>query len=123
MGVYILQSTMYSFSGGTIDATCQLCCPEDEDVYHLLPRCHAFHDIQVATMERLKQIVLAQIGCDGWCTYSRDWNVILRVLICPDCVTPMVLDLCVSLPHTEIVPMTFFYKVHLKRLQLLKQRE
>ena len=31
-GVYILQSTRHSFSGGTIDATCQLCCLEDEDI-------------------------------------------------------------------------------------------
>ena len=84
-GVYILQSTRHSFSGGTIDATCQLCCLEDEDIYHLVTRCPAFHDIRVATVERLKQIVLAQIRCDGWCTYFRDWNVILRVLICPDC--------------------------------------
>ena len=58
-GVYILQSTRHSFSGGTIDATCQLCCLEDEDIYHLVTRCPAFHDIRVATVERLKQIYSA----------------------------------------------------------------
>ena len=52
-----------------------------------------------------------------------DWNTILRTLICPDCVIPMVPGLSVSLTHIEKVSRTFFYKVHLKRLCLLKERE
>ena len=122
-GVYILQSNIHLFSGGTVDATCQLCCLEEKDIYHLVTRCPAFYDIRVATVERLRQIVLEQIGGNVWSTYFKDWEMILRVLICPDCVRPMVPGLSVSLNHIEKVSRTFFYKVHLKRLNLLKQRE
>ena len=61
-GVYILQSNRHLFSGGTVDATCQLCCLEEEDIYHLVTRCLAFYDIRVTTVERLRQIGLEQIG-------------------------------------------------------------
>ena len=85
MGVYILQTSRHIFSGGSVELTCQLCWLKEEDIYHLVTRCPAFHDIRVATVQRLKQIMVEQCGCDIWSTYFRDWNIILRVLICPGC--------------------------------------
>ena len=67
--------------------------------------------------------MLEQIGSNAWSTYLKDWEMILRVLICPDCVRPMVPGLSVSLTHIKKVLRTFFYKVHLKRFNPLKQRE
>ena len=67
--------------------------------------------------------MLEQMGADVWSTYFKDWNTILKTLICPDCVIPMVPGLSVSLTHIEKVSRIFFYKVHLKRLRLLKERE
>ena len=57
MDVYILQSNRRLFSDGTVDATCQLCCLEEEDIYHLVTRCPALYDIRVATVEHLRQKV------------------------------------------------------------------
>ena len=74
-------------------------------------------------MEHLRQIVLEQIGSNVCSIYFKDWEMILRVLICPDCVRPMVPGLSVSLTHIEKVSRTFFYQVHLQRWNILKQRE
>ena len=120
-GVYILQSNRHSFSGGVVEPTCQLCFLEDEDVYHLVTRCPAYYDIRVATVERLRQIVLEQMGADVWSTYFRDWNTILRTLICPDCVIPMVPGLSVSLTHIEKVSRTFFLQSSSKETAFIKR--
>ena len=63
--------------------------------------------------------MLEQIGSNVWSTYFKDWEMILRVLIYPDCVRPMVPGLSVALTHIEKVSRTFFYKVHIKRLNTL----
>ena len=60
--VYILQSNRHPFSGKAIDSTCQLCCLEEEDIYHMVTLCPAFHDIRMSSVERLKQIVVEQSG-------------------------------------------------------------
>ena len=122
-GVYILQTNRHLFSGRAVESTCQFCCLEAEDIYHMATRCPAFHDIRVATVLRLKQIVVEQCSCDEWRTYFPDWDIVLKVLICPDCVTPLVPELSVPLKCIEKVARTFFYKIHLKRLRLCKQRE
>ena len=69
----------------------------------LVTRCPTFYDISVATVERLRQIALEEMDSYVWSTYFKDWNMILRVLICPDCVTPVVPGLSVSLTHIEKV--------------------
>ena len=76
--------------------------------------CPAFHDIRVSSVKRLKQIVMEQSGGSVWCSICESWDTILKVLICPDCVTPLVPGLSDSLNNIEKVPRTFFYKVHLK---------
>ena len=50
-GAYILQSNRHLFSGKTIDSTCQLCCLEDEDLYHMVTWCPAFHDIGMSSVD------------------------------------------------------------------------
>ena len=40
--VYELQSNRHLFSGGTVNGTCQVCCLEEENIYHLVTRCPAF---------------------------------------------------------------------------------
>ena len=84
----------------------------------MVTRCPSLYDVRVAIVERLRQIVLEQIGSNVRSTYFTDWEMILRVLICPDCVRPMIPGLPVSLTHIEKVSRTFFYKVHLKKLNL-----
>ena len=88
----------------------------------MVTRCPAFHDICVSSVECLKQIVVEQSGGSVWCIFE-SWDTILKWLICQDCVTPLVPGLSDSLNNIEKLPRTFFYKVHLKRLKLLSQRE
>ena len=57
-GVYILQTNRHLFSGGAVEPTCQFCWLEDENIYHMATRCPTLHDIRVATIQRLKQIVV-----------------------------------------------------------------
>ena len=85
--------------------------------------CPAFHDIRMSSVERLKQIVVEKSGGSVWCSTFESWDTILKVLICPNCVMPLVPGLSESLNNIEKVSRTFFYKVHLKRLKLLSQRE
>ena len=89
----------------------------------MVTRCPAFHDIRMSSVERLKQIVVEQSGGSVWCSTFESWDTILKVLICPDCVTPLVPGLSESLNNIEKVSRTFFYKVHFKRLKLLSQQE
>ena len=44
-GVYILQSNRRSFSCGALDPTCQFCRLENEDIYHMVTRCPAYHEV------------------------------------------------------------------------------
>ena len=96
-------------------------CWFEEDTYHMVTRCPSFHDIRVSSVDQLKQKVVEQSGGSVWSSYF--YTCILKVLICPDCVTPLVPGLLVSFYNIEKVSRTFFYKVHLKRLKLLRQRE
>ena len=89
----------------------------------MVTRCPAFHDIRMFSVERLKQIVVEQSGGSVWCSTFENWDTILKVLICPDSVTPLVPGLSDSLNNIEKVSRTFFCEVHLKRLELLSQRE
>ena len=57
----------HRFSGKIIDSTCQLCCLDEEDLYYMVTRCPAFHDIRISSVERLKQIVVEQSGGSVWC--------------------------------------------------------
>ena len=89
----------------------------------MVTRCPAFHDSCLSSVERLKQIVVEHSGGSVWCSTFESWDTILKVLICPDCVTPLVPGLSDSLNNIEKMSRTLFYKVHLKRLKLLSQRE
>ena len=122
--VYILQSNRHSFSGGAVDPTCQFCRLENEDIYHMVTRCPAYHDIRVTTMHQLRQIVLQKCSMsDEWRSHFCNWDTILKVLMCPDCITPLVPELSVSIICIEKLARTFFYTLHRKRLRLCKQRE
>ena len=67
--------------------------------------------------------MVEQSDCSVWSSYFENWDIILKVLFCPDCVTPLVPGLLVSLNNIERVSRTFLCKDHLKRLKLLRQRE
>ena len=51
-GIYILQTNrlLLVLSGAAVEPTCQPYRLEEEDIFHLVTCCPAFHDIQVATM-------------------------------------------------------------------------
>ena len=69
----------------------------------MVTRYPAFYDIRLSSVERLKQIVVEQSGGSVWCSIFESWDTILKVLICPDCVTPLVPGLSNSLKNIEKV--------------------
>ena len=121
-GVYMLQVNRHLFSGGSIEPTCQLCWLK-ENIYHLATRCPVYHEVRVATVQQLKLLVVEQSSSEVWSTYFKDCSFILRVFICPDYVNPTVPGLSTSLTDIEALSRTFFYKIHVKRMRLLKQLE
>ena len=72
----------------------------------MVTRCPAFHDICMSSVECLKLIVVEQSGGSVWCSTFESWDTILKVLICPDCVTPLVPGLSDSLNNIEKVSVT-----------------
>ena len=72
-GVYMLQVNRHLFSGRSIEPTCQLCWLEEEDIYHLATRCPAYQEDRVATVQRLKLLVVEQSSSEIWSTYFKDW--------------------------------------------------
>ena len=58
MYAYFNQTDIYS-----VVATCQLCCLEEEDIYHLVTRCPTFYDIRVATVCLLEADIYS-VGAD-----------------------------------------------------------
>ena len=55
---YILQKNRQIFSSGTVDAVCQHCYFEDEDLLHLASRCPAFYNIRTNTFGHLNGIIV-----------------------------------------------------------------
>ena len=68
----------------TMDPTCPHCQLEAEDLRHMVCRCLAFHDDRVSLVELLKQIILQETSLCIWNSRFSDWEIILRVLVCPD---------------------------------------
>ena len=68
----------------TMDPTCPHCQLEGEDLRHMACRCLAFHDDRVSLVELLKQIILQETSLCIWNSRFSDWEIILRVLVCPD---------------------------------------
>ena len=122
LGVYLLQSDRHIFSNKTTDPNCRLCQLEVEDTRHVVTRCPAYNVIRTVTTEQLKKIIIDNSDIYIWKTHFSDWESFLRIIICPDIIQVMIPQLSCVIGSLEAISRDYFYKVHTKRLFLMKQQ-
>ena len=122
-GVYLLQSNRHVFSNKTVDPNCRLCQLGVEDIHHVVTRCPAYHDIRTLTTSQLKNIIIDNSDICVWKTHFSNWDTLLKIIICPDVIRAMVPELSSVISSVEDLSRDCFYKIHTKRLFLMKQQE
>ena len=83
-GTYLLQSHKNKFNiDCAVEATCPLCCLEDEDIDHMLLRCPALRCVRNQYLAELKGCLQQHLGVHIWSENFRDRNVMLQLIL--DC--------------------------------------
>ena len=94
-----------------------------EDIHNVVTRCPAYHDIRTLTTSQLKNIIIDNSDICVWKTHFSNWDNLLRIIICPDVIRVMVPELSSVISSVEDLSRDFFYKIHTKRLFLMKKQE
>ena len=68
---------------GVVDATCPLCCLEDEDLVHMLTRCPALSETINTYIRNIKQSFKAAVGSSAWLEHIRDSSTLVQMIV--DC--------------------------------------
>ena len=76
---------------GVSDATCPLCCIEDEDIVHMLTRCPELSDVRSLHLDELKRCLHDALGPHAWSDLVSDTNTFVQLIIdcqklAPDCI-------------------------------------
>ena len=121
-GTYTLQAHRAVFNR-SVDPTCPHCQLETEDLRHMICRCPAYHQDRVSTVELLKQTIVQEAGLCTWNLHFSAWDIILRVLVCPDIIDNMIPELVPVISEIEQISRDYLYKIHVKRLRLQQKRE
>ena len=83
-------------------------------------RCPAFYEYRVLALKQLKETVIQDSSDSVWDCHHTNWSVVLRVLVCPDFIQCIVPDFNIDISRIEQISREFFYKIHVKKLQLQK---
>ena len=121
-GTYTLQAHRNVFNK-TMDPTCPHCQLEAEDLRHMVCCCPAFHDDRVSSVELLKQMILQETSLCTWNSRFSDWEIILRIPVCPDFILNSIPELRQVISKIEKISRDYFYKIHIKRLRLKRKRK
>ena len=121
-GTYLLQSHKNKFNiDCAVEATCPLCCLEDEDIDHMLLRCPALRCVRNQYLAELKGCLQQHLGVHIWSENFRDRNVMLQLILdCTKLVPRILPDKRDFLLRIETHTRLLCYKLHLKRLYLHK---
>ena len=121
-GTYLLQSHKNKFNiDCAVEATCPLCCLEDEDIDHMLLRCPALRCVRNQYLAELKGCLQQHLGVHIWSENFRDRNVMLQLILdCTKLVPKILPDKRDFLLRIETHTRLLCYKLHLKRLYLHK---
>ena len=121
-GVYLLLSYRHIFRNKASDPNCWLCQLGSEDTLDVVIRCPTYHAIRKVPTGQLKKIIVDTSDIYIWKTHFSDWESFLRTIICPDIIWVMVPELSCVISSLEAISREYFYKVHSKRLCLMKQK-
>ena len=84
---------------------------------------HSMSSLPWDTNSYYKKIIIDNSDIYIWKTHFSDWESFLRIIICPYIILVMVPDLSYVISSVEMISRDYFYKVHRKRLFLMKQQE
>ncbi|CAG2254970.1 unnamed protein product [Mytilus edulis] len=122
-GTYLVQADKYKFSQYKINATCLLCHREDEDLTHVLTFCPALRETRMKYFLPLKVLVTNIIGCKGWeQLFNINQNIVALLLDFSVFYNLQNLSKTQKM-NVESLTRDFCYKIHICRLQLLKNLE
>ena len=122
-GTYLVQADKYKFSQYKINATCLLCQREDEDLTHVLTFCPALRETRMKYFLPLKILVTNIIGCKGWeQLFNINQNIVALLLDFSVFHSMQNLSKTQKM-NVESLTRDFCYKIHICRLQLLKNLE
>ena len=107
-----------------IHPTGSSCCLQQktEDLRHMICGCTAYHQDRVSTVELLKQTIMQEAGLCTRNLHCSAWDILLRVLVCPDIIDTMIPELVPVIPKIEQISRDYLYKIHVKRLRLQQNR-
>ena len=74
-------------------------------------------------MELLKKTIVQEAGLCTWNPHFSVWDIILRVLVCPDIIDNIIPEFVSVIPKIEQISGDYLYKIHVKRLRLQQKRE
>ncbi|MES9882130.1 MAG: reverse transcriptase family protein [Sedimenticola sp.] len=117
-GTYILQATKSRYSQYNIEATCQMCRLEDEDIIHTITRCPALERIRRQFIPSITAEIAKHIGPNSQHVYMNGCN--------RETLTKLILDSSwiesktPNLQHLNRLSTELCYKIHLERCRLLR---
>ena len=117
-GTYLLQTHRKKFNmDGVSDATCPLCCLEDEDIVHMLTRCPARSEVKSPHLDDLKRCLQCALGPHAWSDLVRDTGTLVQLIIECQKLAPDRIPEDRNLLNTiDSYTRLLCYKLHLKRL-------
>ena len=119
-GTYLLQTHRKKFSmEGVSDATCPLCCLEDEDIVHMLTQCPALSEVRGLHLDYVKRCLQDSLGPHAWSDLIRDTGTLVPLIIDCQKLAPDRIPEDRNLLNTiESYSRLLCYKRHLKRMFL-----
>ena len=118
-GTYILQKNIHTFSQYHEDLTCKLCKQQEEDICHMLLYCPLLREDRKEPYKHFKNTIIRYIGADIW---KQPFSV-------PETLVQLIID-CTRFSHmfsdeealdnVERLSRNLCYKLHIKRLSLLR---
>ena len=119
-GTYLLQTHRKKFNmEGASDATCPLCCLEDEDIVHMLTQCPALSEVRSLHLDDVKRCLQDALGPHAWSDLIRDTGTLVQLIIDCQKLAPGRIPEDRNLLNTiESYSRLLCYKLHLKRMFL-----
>jgi hypothetical protein len=116
-GTYLLQSNKHRFSNYTVDATCQLCHLEDEDIVHMVTRCPALEKLRRQYIPRIKEEIRKIKGSDFLSTNDGNRQIYTKLILDSSWLQPTTPD---STTLINRLSLELCHKLHLERCRLLR---
>ncbi|MCG8113153.1 MAG: reverse transcriptase family protein [Candidatus Thiodiazotropha taylori] len=117
-GTYILQKNVHTFSQYRENPTCKLCKQQEEDLCHMLLYCPLLREDRKEPYTSFKNTVVRCIGAVAWQQSFSVSDSLVRLIL--DCTRFSHMFSGEDLDCVERLSRNLCYKIHIKRLSLLR---